>query len=120
MALHSPDKALKVLAEAPPDPSAPRASRDALRAIALAQTGQRKKAIEELNRLEKSDPHFESSYYIAALCAQLGYRDKAMDYLEKSRQDRITGMLFLAVDPLMEPLRSDPRFKSVLSSLNLP
>ena len=120
MALHSPDKALKVLAEAPPDPSAPRASRDALRAIALAQTGQRKKAIEELNRLEKSDPHFESSYYIAALCAQLGYRDKAMDYLEKSRQDRITGMLFLAVDPLMEPLRSDPRFKSVLSSLNWP
>src|SRR5215469_1566722 len=119
LAMKSPTQALKVIAEAPPDPSAPRASRDALRAIALAQMGQRQNALDELKRLEKSDPHFESSYYIATLCAQLGYREKAMTYLEKSRQDRITGLLFLAVDPLMDPLRSDNRFKSFLSSLNL-
>ena len=28
-------------------------------------------------------------------------------------------MLFVAVDPLMDPLRSDARFKSLMSKLNL-
>jgi eukaryotic-like serine/threonine-protein kinase len=120
LALNSPEKALKVLVEAPPDPAAPQDLREALRATALARTGHRRSAVAALKRLQKSDPNLVSSYYIAALCAQLGYRDQAMTYLEKSREDRSTSVLFLAVDPLMDPLRSDPRFKSLLSSLNLP
>lgn len=119
LALNSPAQALKVLVEAPPDPSAPPELRDALRGIALARMGQREDALAKLKRLEKSDRNVDSSYYIAALCAQLGYKDKAFSYLEKSYQDRQANMLFLGVDPLMDPLRSDPRFKSFLSTLNL-
>jgi serine/threonine protein kinase/tetratricopeptide (TPR) repeat protein len=119
LALNSPAQALKVLIEAPPDPSAPRELRDALRGIALVRIGRREDALAQLKRLEKSDRNVDSSYYIAALCAQLGYNDKAFGYLEKSRQDRQTNMLFLGVDPLMDPLRPDPRFKPFLSTLNL-
>ena len=108
-----------MLVEAPPDPSAPPELRDALRGIALARMGQREDALAKLKRLEKSDHNVDSSYYIAALCAQLGYKDKAFAYLEKSYEDRQTDMLFLAVDPLMDPLRSDARFKSFMSTLNL-
>jgi eukaryotic-like serine/threonine-protein kinase len=119
LALNSPDRALKVLVEAPPDPSAPPDLRDALRGIALAQMGQRQSAVTELKRLEKSNQSVDSSYYIAALCAQLGDKDKAFTYLTKSHEDRQTDMLFVAVDPLMDPLRSDARFKSLMSTLNL-
>ena len=120
LALNSPKKALKVLVEAPPDPSAPHELRDALRGIALAQMGERRSALAELKQLEASNKDVDSSYYIAALCAQLGDKDSAMDYLEKSHEDRRTDVLFLAVDPLMDPLRSDQRFHSLLSTLNLP
>ncbi len=119
LALNSPKKALKVLAEAPPDPSAPHELRDALRGIALAQMGDRRNALAELKQLEGSNRDVDSSYYIAALCARLGDRDAAMAYLDKSHQDRQTDVLFLGVDPLMDSLRSDQRFRSLLSTLNL-
>ena len=119
LALDAPSQALKVLLAAPPDPSAVPELREALRGIALAQMGQRQTAMEELKRLDNSEHNVDSSYYIAALCAQLGYRDKAMRYLEKSYQNRQSNMLFLGVDPLMDPLRPDPRFKSMLARLNL-
>ena len=119
LALKSPAQALKVLTEAPPDPSAAPELREALRGIALAQMGQRRSAMAELKRLEGSNHNVDSSYYLAALCAQLGDKDKAMSYLEKSHQDRQSNMLFLGVDPLMDPLRADPRYASLLSTLNL-
>jgi eukaryotic-like serine/threonine-protein kinase len=120
LALNSPAQALKVLVEAPPDPSAPPDLRDALRGIAVARMGQRRSALAELKRLERSNKDVDSSYYVAALCVQLGYKDNAFAHLERSRQDRQTNMLFLAVDPLMDSLRSDPRFQSLLTTLNLP
>jgi serine/threonine protein kinase/tetratricopeptide (TPR) repeat protein len=119
LALNSPAQALKVLVDAPPDPSAPPDLRDALRGIALARMGQRQSALAELKRLEKSNQSVDSSYYVAALYAQLGYKDKAFAYLEKSQEDRRADMLFVAVDPLMDPLRSDARFKALMSKLNL-
>jgi eukaryotic-like serine/threonine-protein kinase len=119
LALESPAQASKVLLEAPPDPSAPPDLRDALRGIALAKMGQRQSALAELKRLERSNHIVDSSYYVAALCAHLGYKDKAFAYLEKSHEDKQTDMLFLAVDPLMDPLRSDARFKSLMSTVNL-
>jgi serine/threonine protein kinase/tetratricopeptide (TPR) repeat protein len=119
LALKSPEKALKVLVEAQPDPSAPHELRDALRGVALAQMGQRQSALAQLKRLEESYKNADSSYYIAALCAGLGENDKALAYLEKSYQGRQADMLYLAVDPLMDPLRHDHRFRSLLSTLNL-
>jgi TolB-like protein len=119
LALNSPEKALRVLIEAKPDPSAPHELRDALRGVALAQMGRRQSAMAQLKQLEESYKNADSSYYIAALCARLGENDKALGYLEKSYQGRQADMLYLAVDPLMDPLRHDQRFRSLLSTLNL-
>jgi tetratricopeptide (TPR) repeat protein len=120
LALNSPARALKVLDEAPPDPSAPKVLREALRGIALARMGQRQSALAQLMHLESADDrNYDSSFYIAALHAELGFDNKAFSYLQKSYEDREPDMLFLGVDPLMDPLRSDPRFKSFLSRLNL-
>ena len=120
MALKAPEKALKLLVETPPDPSASPALRDALRGIALSRMGRHDEALAELRRLEQSkERSFDTNYYIAALCAELGYKDKALSHLKKSQQDRDSSVLFLAVDPLMDPLRSDPQFQALLSTLNL-
>jgi serine/threonine protein kinase len=120
LALYSPALALKVLDEAPPDPSAPKELRVALRGIALARMGQRQGALEQLKQLESADDRIHNcNFYIAGLYAELGFGNKAFSYLEKSYQDRETSMLFLGVDPLMDPLRSDPRFRALLSRLNL-
>ena len=81
--------------------------------------GQRQSALAQLKRLEESYKNADSSYYIAALCARLGDNDKALSYLEKSYQGRQADVLYLAVDPLMDPMRHDQRFRSMLSALNL-
>ena len=118
--LKSPQKAVKLLVETPPDPSASPVLRAALRGIALAKLGRRDAAADELLRIEQvKQRDFNSSYYVAALCAQLGYTNKAFEHLEKSHQDREPDMLFLAVDPLMDPLRTNPQFQTLLAALNL-
>jgi hypothetical protein len=43
-----------------------------------------------------------------------------LKYLEKGFQERDAGMTYIAVDPIYDPLRSDPRFQSLLRRMNLP
>jgi TolB-like protein len=51
---------------------------------------------------------------IAALQAALHHYDQALDSLEQAYQVRSECMAFLAVDPRMDALRSEPRFKLLL------
>ncbi len=49
----------------------------------------------------------------------LGDKDKAFDWLEKGFQGRSEHMLYLGLEPLVDPLRSDPRFDSLLKRVGL-
>jgi hypothetical protein len=40
-------------------------------------------------------------------------------YLDQSYQDRSEQMLYLKVEPLVDPLRSDPRFDALLIKVGL-
>ena len=51
---------------------------------------------------------------------RLGDIEEAFKYLEKGYQERDEGLTYLAVDPLYDPLRSDPRFQNLLRRMNLP
>jgi eukaryotic-like serine/threonine-protein kinase len=51
---------------------------------------------------------------------RLGDKEEAFKYLEKGYQERDEGLTYLAVDPLYDPLRSDPRFQNLLRRMNLP
>jgi TolB-like protein/DNA-binding winged helix-turn-helix (wHTH) protein/Tfp pilus assembly protein PilF len=57
--------------------------------------------------------------YFAIVYAALGDKDQAFAWLEKSYQDRSEQMLYLKVEPLVDPLRSDPRFESLLKRVGL-
>lgn len=59
-------------------------------------------------------------YRVANIYAALGEKDQAFAELEKAYENHDWELFRLKVDPLMDPLRDDPRFKAMLKRLNLP
>ncbi len=61
-----------------------------------------------------------NQYYIGGILnAQIGDKDKAFEYLQNSYQRREWGMNSLLIEPQLEPLRSDPRFKALVEKVGL-
>jgi tetratricopeptide (TPR) repeat protein len=48
-----------------------------------------------------------------------GQKEKSIDSLEKAQQGKVFVMPFVAVDPLFDPLRSEPRFQDIIRKMNL-
>ena len=64
-----------------------------------------------LNELsEMSKQAYVSPYDMAILYVGLGDKDRAFEQLNKAYDDRAGFILYLNVEPLFDPLRSDPRF----------
>ena len=88
---------------------------------ALAASGQRDEALQTLDQLKEiSRRRYVPAYAFTILYAGLGEKEQAIQWLERSYQDREPKLTRLKVDPLLDPLRSDPRFKAMLKRLNLP
>jgi TolB-like protein/Tfp pilus assembly protein PilF len=88
---------------------------------AYAKAGRRRQADEVIQRFKEiAKTQYVMSYYVATIYAALGERDEALTELEKAYQERDWRLPLLKVDPFMDPLRSDPRFKEMLRRLNLP
>ena len=95
-------------------------------AHAHARAGRREDALKlvgELKRMEerreaegKSIPRFSFVWAYAGL----GDKEQAFAWLEKAYQERRGRMFLLSVDPLLEPLRSDPRFQDLVRRIGLP
>ncbi len=60
------------------------------------------------------------AYQIAEAYAWCGQADLAFEWLERARAQRDAGLQALKVDPLLQGLRADPRWKRALSGVNLP
>jgi TolB-like protein/DNA-binding winged helix-turn-helix (wHTH) protein/Tfp pilus assembly protein PilF len=85
-----------------------------------AASGKKTEARAILHSLEsKSQFNYISPYLIASIYSQLGEKDEAFNWLEKAF-DRRDGISYLAADPMMDPLRSDPRFAHLIWRLHLP
>jgi TolB-like protein/Tfp pilus assembly protein PilF len=60
-------------------------------------------------------------FYVAARpYAELGEKDKAFAALNSAYQNRESEMLPIKVDPLLDPLRDDPRFQELLKKMGFP
>jgi TolB-like protein/DNA-binding winged helix-turn-helix (wHTH) protein/Tfp pilus assembly protein PilF len=87
---------------------------------AYAASGKRTEARAILNSLEsKSQFSYVSPYLIGSIYSQLGEKDEAFNWLEKAFAQR-DGISYLVADPMMDPLRSDPRYAHFVQRLNLP
>jgi TolB-like protein len=70
---------------------------------------------QQLSRLQKaSKKRYISPKYFVLTYLQLGEKDRAFEWLEKSYQERGEVLLYLKVDPRFDPLRPDPRFADLL------
>ena len=56
----------------------------------------------------------------AQIEAQLGDKEQAFAWLEKAYEKHDKGIYKLKVEPMLDPLRSDPRFDDLLRRMNFP
>ena len=87
---------------------------------AYAIAGMRDQARSTLARLQEAsrDRHV-SAYHVAAIHVALGDADAGMDWLERAYEERSPWIAYLRVDPRVEKLREQPRFKRLLAKTRL-
>lgn len=76
-----------------------------------------RKIIEDLNRLERNK--YVSSYDKALIHIGLEEQEKAFEYLNKAFLEKSSYLTYIKVDPKVDSLRSEPRFKELLGKMNL-
>jgi TolB-like protein/Tfp pilus assembly protein PilF len=83
--------------------------------------GKREKALDILNYyLDLSKKEFVWPTNIVFIYIGLGEKDKAFEWLEKTYKEHEAYLDLLQVEPMYDPLRSDPRFKDLLKKMNFP
>ena len=68
-----------------------------------------RKSLDEMNEWDRKGEQVWTMYG-AWLSVRLGEKDQAFKWLEKARDEKASFMLYLNIDPVWDPLRSDPRF----------
>ncbi len=87
-------------------------------AYAYAMDGKKGEALKMLDELRTSHKGAKIvPYRIAAVYLALGDRDQAIEWLKKDHEVKDNWMNQLKVDPVMDPLRSDPRFQVLLRKM---
>jgi TolB-like protein len=61
-----------------------------------------------------------AAYQYATIYAQWGNRAEALDWLETALRVRDPGLELLKIDPLLDPLRQEPRFRAIERDLKFP
>jgi TolB-like protein/Tfp pilus assembly protein PilF len=65
-------------------------------------------------------PLRESSWVRAKAYVDLGDKDKAFAELNKAFDEKLSSLTWLKVEPQLDPLRDDPRYKDLLKRMGLP
>ena len=85
-----------------------------------ARTGQVDAALKTISQLQE---HVRKQgvgrYEIALVYTGLGKKTEAFKWLEESYKVHDVGLLYLKIDPPLDPLRSDPRFDDLLRRVGL-
>ncbi len=88
---------------------------------ALAKSGDKSGALNALALLEAlSHQRYVPAIYFAGIYTGLGDLNNAFASLQTAVQQRNDRLIYLRVDPLSDPLRSDPRFAALMQQVNTP
>jgi DNA-binding winged helix-turn-helix (wHTH) protein/Flp pilus assembly protein TadD len=98
--------------------SGPDAYLDGLIAYSEIMGGNAKAARRTLADLTDPSQHrYVPAFSVALVYLALNQKEQAMDWLEKAYKDRSTYMVYAKVDPLLSPLRNEPRFIALISRM---
>ncbi len=88
---------------------------------AYAAAGRREDALRVLKEQRKmSDQMYVPRFYTVCTYLGLGEKQKALDLLEQAYEERSSRLLSINVEPLLDPLRSEPRFQKLIRRMNFP
>ncbi len=88
---------------------------------AYAVSGNRVEAQRVLAELKDlSQRRYVSPYSMATIYVGLGEKEQAFQWLQKANDERNTELVFLKVDPRLDPLRDDPRFQELVRGVGIP
>jgi hypothetical protein len=88
-------------------------------ALIFARTGDAAGVQRKVQRMQ--DVFGEAaSYQYAEIYAQTGDRERALSAIEAAWAVRDAGLISIQVDPLLDPLRGEPRFESIVKKMNFP
>ncbi len=89
--------------------------------MVYALAGQKDEANKILNELlELNKRRYVTPAALANLYIGLDNKDQAFFWLEKAFQERSNYLAYLKVFPILDPLRSDPRFADLVRRVGLP
>jgi serine/threonine-protein kinase len=72
-----------------------------------------------LNQLQEiSENMYVSAYDMASIYVGLGQSDEALNWLQKAYNEHAYLMIYLKVDPLMDPLRPKKQFKKIIQKIH--
>ena len=113
------EEGLSYARECQTDPPVPRML--AMLVEALARVGQQQEARESLRRVEEmSTREYVDPWSFCRMHMSLGDGEMGIHFLERSLDERSTLALFAPIDPILNPVRSDPRFHQIIARLQLP
>ena len=88
-------------------------------ALAYDKLGRHADAEAELKKFQAASDD-GGAYESAAIYAQWGNRPKALEWLDSAMRRRARGLIALKTDPLIDPLRNEPRFQAIERELKFP
>src|ERR1043166_8393848 len=106
-------KAIPLSGDSPDEPA------ELARAYALA--GKRDEALKIIEELKKlSERKHVAPTVMGSIYGALGDKNQAFAFLNKAFDERDFLLIMLKVDPMFDPLRSDPRFAELARRVGLP
>jgi tetratricopeptide (TPR) repeat protein len=89
--------------------------------LSYAVCNRKADALELFGRLQEAAQRGAKAHVEMALIhTGLGQKAQAMDALERAFEAHESDLLFLRVEPLLQPLRGEPRFQALCARLGLP
>jgi tetratricopeptide (TPR) repeat protein len=88
-------------------------------AITYIRSGQKDKAEEIVEKMEKNSDFWWYSMSLAEVCTNMGDKEKALNYLEKAYNLHGDFVPWLKANPYLKSLSGEPRFKEIINNLKL-
>jgi tetratricopeptide (TPR) repeat protein len=83
-------------------------------------SGEKAEALKVLAQVKHlSKRRYVDSFDIALICAGLGDKAQALHWLEQAYEDHSQQLLWIKVDPRLDSLRVEPRFRELLHRMHL-